>query len=1506
MRFAPRYLVALMVASLAVAGNGFSAAAPPARAASTSASSHHVVTLSQRRAEVDAQTAPARVATSARDMDFGRFWRSGTSRRKPAPPHVPGVRTKSNEVTRAGSASNPNSVYLGWDDDSWLTSAAGGVVSIMSDTVPANPVPGFVIGNVYPGEHLTVSDDVSLTCSSCFVPPDPSLQVSVSWEVWCMGADENGNPIDTVLVPPFGDVTYTTSMTTPPQVVQGSFTMPATTCSWGPPGGDFNTYIYVIPTLVVTSTGTTSTGQETLSTEFGPGGVPAAQGYGAPCGDDSADAGQSAVYRGDPVSTMSGECAEVATDALVNTPGYPLDIQRSYSSAMSQTAGPLGRGWTMPWFASLTISAATGNVTFNAENGSQYVFAYDDGFYDSPPGVRSYLEQADDGSGDYVLTTPDGSVLTFSAAGQLISAVDATGRGLTLSYTGTELTSVTDAAGQHLSLSYTSGLLTKITLPSTQTIAYAYSGGLLTSATVPGSGSAEKTSFAYTSAGLLSSITNPDGSVVLQNTCNSQGQVTSQLNGDGDTTKFSYSTTSSGLQETNTTEPDGGIWTDVYQDNVLMETIDPLGNKAYYSYNQYLEPVAVSDPAGGLTEMSYDGAGNLLSETDPLGNTSQWTYGVFASPASFTDPDGVTTSWAYNDDNQLTQVTLPNGNLVSLGYTGVENTSLTVPGGSSGETTAYAYNAAGQLTSVTSPGGGKTSYTYDAMGFPLTVTDPMGRVTKYGYLPGELLTTVTPPSGQATKYLYDAAGNVTSLTVPGDGQSTYAYTADGLLNKVTDPLGHAATVGYNGDGDQATYTDANAVTTTTSYNADDWPTKITYSDGTPTVTYGYDANGDTTSVTDGTGSRTMSYDADGDLTRQSGPGSTSFTYTYDAARNLTARTYPDGTSLSYGYTNGQVTSMTDGSAATSYTYNPAGNLSSTAMPDGVTATRSYNANGQLTSISDARGSSVIDAYGLTLNADGQPTSVAVTQDGAVQPAQYYGYNTAGQLASACATTKGSAACSATSAGTATGTAPNSVAGAPTNVSVTAGAGSATLTWTPPTGGSAVTGYVITASPGSQTATAGPYATAATIAGLTAGTAYTFTVTATMSSGSKKSAPTTAVTPGNETTYTYNAAGSVSGSETDGLTTTSTYNSGAELTGSVTNGTTTSYTYNADGEQTSAGQQTYSYNAAGELSKAVTPAGTFSYGYDASGDLATTSRNGSLIQGTTWDLNNSLPLAAEDTSATGTTTADYAWNPDGTLASMTTPSGNYQATTNWLGSVTGLVSSAGSQVSASSYSPYGTPSTVSLATGSPASSIGYAGSYTLPGGTGLDNMRARDYSPATAGFTSVDPLQFVTAQPYEYGSGDPLDYTDPSGLCSWYSVFCNIGQHWRGALQVTAAVAGIAAAAVCTAATDGLCGIIIEADLPAGFELLSGETALQIPAGSFIGGEAIDLAEGALDYGLSAGCHSWSGLMEETEQEGLKSLGEGAADEFVPFLRPSEGEHAVPANWWHTWSQFNPF
>jgi hypothetical protein len=133
--------------------------------------------------------------------------------------------------------------------------------------------------------------------------------------------------------------------------------------------------------------------------------------------------------------------------------------------------------------------------------------------------------------------------------------------------------------------------------------------------------------------------------------------------------------------------------------------------------------------------------------------------------------------------------------------------------------------------------------------------------------------------------------------------------------------------------------------------------------------------------------------------------------------------------------------------------------------------------------------------------------------------------------------------------TAAATAP----GAPTIGTATAGDSSASVSFTAPAsnGGAPITGYTVTASPGGATGT-GP-TSPITVSGLTNGTAYTFTVTATNSAGtSSASAASNSATPvgasyprmvslSATTTesgtgpYTYTGGGGTLAAETGGIT-----------------------------------------------------------------------------------------------------------------------------------------------------------------------------------------------------------------------------------------------------------------------------------------------------------------------------------------------------------------------------------
>ncbi|MBE1162466.1 fibronectin type III domain-containing protein [Dyella acidiphila] len=151
-----------------------------------------------------------------------------------------------------------------------------------------------------------------------------------------------------------------------------------------------------------------------------------------------------------------------------------------------------------------------------------------------------------------------------------------------------------------------------------------------------------------------------------------------------------------------------------------------------------------------------------------------------------------------------------------------------------------------------------------------------------------------------------------------------------------------------------------------------------------------------------------------------------------------------------------------------------------------------------------------------------------------------------------------------------------VPGAPTIGAVTTSGQQATVNFTPPafTGGASITQYTATSSPGGLSST-GCTASPCTVGGLTYGTAYTFTVTATNSAGTgAPSAASSSTTPQNAQTITFSNPGSQNFGTTPTLTATAT----SSLTVTFTSSTTAVCTITSGGTLTFITDGTCTINA----------------------------------------------------------------------------------------------------------------------------------------------------------------------------------------------------------------------------------------------------------------------------------------------------------------------------------------
>ncbi|MES2581944.1 MAG: fibronectin type III domain-containing protein [Pseudomonadota bacterium] len=164
--------------------------------------------------------------------------------------------------------------------------------------------------------------------------------------------------------------------------------------------------------------------------------------------------------------------------------------------------------------------------------------------------------------------------------------------------------------------------------------------------------------------------------------------------------------------------------------------------------------------------------------------------------------------------------------------------------------------------------------------------------------------------------------------------------------------------------------------------------------------------------------------------------------------------------------------------------------------------------------------------------------------------------------------------------------PLTVPDAPTIGTATAGNNQASVTFTAPVnnGGAAITTYTATASPGGAFGTcAGPAACTATVTGLTNGTAYTFTVTATNSVGtSSASGASNSATPKAAQTITFNNPGAQN------------FGTSPTLTATATSGLTPTFTSSTTGVCTITSGGTLTFVTAGTCTIDADQAGNGSF------------------------------------------------------------------------------------------------------------------------------------------------------------------------------------------------------------------------------------------------------------------------------------------------------------------------
>jgi RHS repeat-associated protein len=795
---------------------------------------------------------------------------------------------------------------------------------------------------------------------------------------------------------------------------------------------------------------------------------------------------------------------------------------------------------------------------------------------------------------------------------------------------------------------------------------------------------------------------------------NASGQLTAEE--DRNANRISYTYTSGRV--TQITDTQGRNVTLTYNAQNLLETITDWTNRqTTYGYtNGYL--TSVTDADNKVTTYGYDGAGNLTKICDPRGNR---------------------TLFAYDGSRRLTSLTRVTSAGVCADATG------------SGPTTSFDYTqtactpdqsaGAAYCTIVSDPRGYPTTYHLDSELRAKNVTDALSMDRFLTYSGNSDLTTYKNHAGKiwTNTWSQDGNDNLEKSQLPdrADGQpgasSTWTYDPVHKYypRTATDPQGKTTTFTYDSNGNVTEVLNAAGHTAKYAYNL---PGKGTLKNSTdfkgtpnpdcpepdpkPTVCYGYDAQGNLTSVNypSPLGDVALTYDA---LSRvrsvTDGKGQTT-TYTYDPLDRVTNIAYQDGSAIGYVYDgNGNVTSMTDDTGTTTYSYDKLNRLEQEVLPGPKTITYGYDASSNMTSMTD-QGGTVTYAY----NGVDRLTSLTAPLSGTTSFAydtskdhlrteirypngvtQYLRYDNASRLFEAEA--------KKVSAGTTLtkfaysfqqGTTDRALRQSVTNLA------------------GATTSYTYDDLNRLQQAT--------NVGGQT----YSYTY-------DPNSNRLTQTIGGQQTSYGHNAADQLISA----------------------GGMTFSYDLNGNEDWNSTGRD-FAYNAKDQVTSVIPATGqpAIAMTYTGPGQFERVTR------GSTNFTTGALGLGREQT---GGATTDFTRDDDGlVLALRTGPAATdtYYPLFDGIGSVAGLANSVGTLVADYRYEPFGkrlscTGAACSLP--NPYQWLGGLGVY-LDDATGLYKMGTRYYDPALGRFTQVDPVAGGSANRYDYAAQDPVNSVDPAG------------------------------------------------------------------------------------------------------------------------------------------------
>ena len=484
-----------------------------------------------------------------------------------------------------------------------------------------------------------------------------------------------------------------------------------------------------------------------------------------------------------------------------------------------------------------------------------------------------------------------------------------------------------------------------------------------------------------------------------------RGEISKVLYPEGEHVEYGYD--SSGNLTTQTDSNGHTIQYNYNNMGLITSSTDPKGNVVNVGYAKNgVDPIRIQDGLGTII-LIYNDFHDVTSITDRLGNTTAFTYNGFGQLTSQTNAIGIVTEYIYGADHRFQELRRDGQNQGSATYD--PEGRLTTYTDATGLTLIYEYNNLNNVTKVTYPDAKFDSFTYSSCCPHLleSAIDRAGRMTRFGYDDFKQLIEIVNPEGGTTKSEYDANGNNLKLIDPNGNITTFVYDLNNRLIKKVYADGKESSFEYDEDDLLTERTNARGIDANYTYDENHNLLTVTYSDGTPGVSFEYDNYNRITQMQDGIGTTQYTYDANSRLLSIDGPwASDTVTHQYDPLGRRTGLTPQGSQNISYAYDSlNRLTGIQIGTSVFSYTYPGATPIiQSLTRPNGSVTTFQFDNLNRLTEISNQDSiSQIINQYTFEYNEQDLRSSETITNGNPITSFQNelisYEYSEVNQLLS---------------------------------------------------------------------------------------------------------------------------------------------------------------------------------------------------------------------------------------------------------------------------------------------------------------------------------------------------------------------------------------------------------------------------------------------------------------------------------------------------------------------------